>query len=245
MIGLIFFILGLIVGSFLNAVIYRLHKKTGFVKGRSKCPKCNKTLTVWELIPILSFMIQKGRCRQCQKKISWQYPAVELACGLLFLASYLFFGFEWRLLFTLIYVCFLIILFVYDLKYYLIPDTVVLPAILIALVGEIILGVPFTKIALGGIIGLGFFLIQYLLSRGKWIGGGDLRLGLFIGIALGWPNILVALFIAYMIGALAAVFLMMSKKKSWKDQVPLGTFLTIACAITIFFGEVIMSWYWY
>lgn len=245
MIGAMFFILGLLTGSFLNSVIFRLREKTGFVKGHSKCPGCGKILSARELIPLISFVIQKGRCRGCQKRISIQYPLVELASGLLFLASYLYFGLEWRLLLTLIYISFLMILFVYDLKYYFIPDVVVLPAILIALIGQIVLGVSFTKIALGGIIGLGFFLIQYILSKGKWIGGGDLRLGLLMGVMLGWSNILVALFIAYVVGAVFALYLVVFKKKTWKEKIPLGTFLTFACVITIFFGEAIINWYWY
>lgn len=245
MIGAIVFIFGLLTGSFLNSVIFRLHKKQGFVRGRSKCPECKKELSVIELIPLISFLIQAGKCRKCKKPISVQYPLVELASGLLFLACYLFYGLQPRLVLSLVYICFLIIIFVYDFKYSLIPDAVVLPAVATALIGEILIDPSFTRLVLGGIIGLGFFLVQYLVSRGKWIGAGDLRLGLFMGFALGWPSILAAILIAYVIGAFMAVALVAFKKKSWKDQIPLGTFLTAAAVITMFFGDVLVSWYWY
>ncbi len=135
LLNLFVFILGLCAGSFLNCVIYRLEKGKKMT-ARSYCPKCKKQLKWRDLVPVLSFLILKGKCRSCKKPISWQYPAVELATGLIFL---LIFNPELILntLYLLLISCFLVIIFVYDLKHYLIPDKVLFPAIVIALIYDL------------------------------------------------------------------------------------------------------------
>ena len=132
--GLFSFVLGTICGSFLNCVIYRLEVSKSFLKGRSYCPHCKHILSWQDLIPIFSFIFLKGKCRYCQKPISWQYPLVELATGILFIWTYLSYDrdLSMSLIFYLIFACFLIIIFVYDLKHYLIPDKVIYPAIVLA-----------------------------------------------------------------------------------------------------------------
>ena len=134
MLYVVFFILGLAVGSFLNCVIYRLEKKKSFIRGRSYCPHCKKTLSWFELIPLMSFILQKAKCLKCKKKISWQYPLVELATGILFVLCIWYFSPNFLLsTFYFLFSTFLIIIFVYDLKHYIIPDKVIYPAIIIAL----------------------------------------------------------------------------------------------------------------
>ncbi len=136
-----FFIFGLAVGSFLNSVIYRLEKKESIIKIRSHCPYCKKTLSWFELIPIMSFILQKGRCRKCHKQISWQYPLVELATGLLFVGLYVS-GFTFQdLVFWLFVISCLIVIFVYDLKHYIIPDEIIYPAILVAGIWYLVFGI--------------------------------------------------------------------------------------------------------
>ncbi|MBU1131360.1 prepilin peptidase [Patescibacteria group bacterium] len=242
------FIFGLIIGSFLNAVIYRLKSGENIVSERSKCPHCRHLLAVKDLVPVLSFIFLRAKCRYCHKKISWQYPLVELATALIFILGYLKYQNEFpvlnfQFLVFLVFSCFLIIIFVYDLKHYLIVDKVSLPAFFIALLINLLLGHPLFNLLLASILVAGFFFFQLVLSKGKWIGGGDVRLGLVMGAMLGWPQALIALFLAYISGSIIGLVLIMAKKKEWHSQIPFGTFLSAATLITLLFGQQILEWY--
>lgn len=246
--GLIIFILGLGVGSFLNVVILRVHAGKDFISGRSACPYCQKKLTPLDLIPVISFLFLRGRCRYCQKKISWQYPLMELATGMVFLLIYLSIDVQLipylpTLIFYLIAAGFLVVIFVYDLKYGLILDQISIPAIIFVFIGNLLLGRDYWDLLLGIAIGGGVFLLQWLVSKGKWIGGGDLRLGVFMGALLGWEKVLAALFFAYIIGAIWALGLLTMRKKQWNDSLPFGTFLTVATLISLLFGTALINWY--
>ncbi len=237
-------ILGLVVGSFLNAVIYRLHVKVSFMRGRSYCPSCKHDLSAKDLVPLFSFLFLRGKCRYCSKKISWQYPLVEFFTMVSFLTLYWQFGLSIDFFVYLIYTCFLVIIFVYDLKYYLILDKVSVSAIIVAFfLSYFVLEIGFVNLLISALIGGGFFLLQFVISKGKWIGGGDIRLGIVMGLMLGYPLILVALFIAYITGSVIGVALIAGKQKKWKSQVPFGTFLSIASYITFIVGEVIVDYY--
>ena len=269
------FIFGTIVGSFLNVVILRLHNKKSFLKGRSSCPNCKKQIAWYDNIPILSFIILKGRCRHCKAKISWQYPIIELVTGILFVIAFLvnfenlileaypnfqfsIFNFQFsNYIFSLIlnsqflillfrdwiFISFLIIIFVYDFRWYLILDKITFPAMGVALVINMFSNFSLVNILIGAIIGGSFFLIQFLWSQGKWIGGGDIRLGVLTGIMLGWKMFLIALFLAYVIGAIISIILLLFKKKKWKSQIPFGTFLSTATIIVLLWGKEIWEWY--
>lgn len=238
----IIFLFGLAVGSFLNCIIYRLKTGESFFKGRSYCPFCQHQLSWPDLIPVFSFLFLKGKCHYCQKKISLQYPLVELATGFLFVLCFLF-HVPW---FIFIIACFLIIIFVYDLKHYIIPDKIIYPAIGITLIATL-QGVPFGssnffawQSALGA---AGFFLAIVLLSRGHWMGVGDIKLGFLMGLILGFPNILVALFLAFLTGAIIGIGLIILGKKSLKSEVPFGPFLVIGTLVAMFWGPAIINWY--
>ncbi|MDP3244918.1 MAG: prepilin peptidase [bacterium] len=269
---IIIFILGLIVGSFLNAYIWRLKTGKSVWRGRSCCPKCGKTLVWYELIPLLSFIIQNGRCRGCKQKIDWQYPLVELVTGILFILSYWKLG-NWELIgnwkleignFTMYcyFIAVLIILFVYDLRYGLIPNKVVIPAIVVSfllniLLPELVEG-PSTHFVRSGnislmaggylllaiLIGAGFFAIQYYVSRGHWVGAGDIYFGALMGAMLGWPQVIVGLVVSYMLGGLVACLLLLFGKKKFGQTLPMGTFLAIGTIITLLWGRQILNWYW-
>lgn len=263
MLVIIVIILGLIVGSLLNAVIYRLRSGDKLVFCRSKCVHCQHSLGIRDLIPILSFILLKGRCRYCQKPISWQYPLVEFFTAIIFILGYFRFLHPYlsknslspiwsaemleqmpAFLIFLVFSSFLIIIFVYDLKYYLILDKVTLPALVLAFVANyLLLGFTLGNLFFASVIIAGFFLLQFIISKGKWIGGGDICLGLVMGVMLGWPNALVALFLAYLLGALVSIILLVSKQKRWGDQLPFGTFLSLATVITLLYGEAILKWY--
>ena len=255
----IIFLFGLIIGSFLNCLIWRLHKKES-IWGRSYCPKCGKQIAWYDNIPIFSFAFLQGKCRHCRKKISWQYPIVELITAILFVIAFIFnlpgpnilisqypniltSNFLLLTLKSWFIIAVMIIVFIYDLRWFLILDIITLPACAVMLILNLLLGFNLWNLVFSGIIGSSFFLLQFVISRGKWIGGGDIRLGLLMGLALGWPNIIVGLFIAYFMGAIIGLGLILAGKKKWGSQIPLGIFLSIATIITLFWGEQILNWY--
>jgi prepilin signal peptidase PulO-like enzyme (type II secretory pathway) len=198
----------------------------------------------------------KGKCRYCHKKISIQYPLVEIATALLFLLIFnqnLFFTF-----FLFIISCFFIIIFVYDLKHLIIPDKVIYPAIAIVLIfnfwnfignclpagkaGKLIIE-NFANNLIAAFIGAIFFLLIFLISRGKWIGFGDVKLGFLMGLFLGFPQIITGLFFAYLIGAIIGTGLILLKRKKMKSEVAFGPFLVLGTFIAFFWGNTIINWY--
>jgi len=247
------FLFGLAVGSFLNCLIYRLETGGSFLKGRSFCPHCKHVLNWQDLIPLLSFLILRGKCRYCQQKISWQYPLVELATGIIFLLVFLTYIHIniYTGVYLLIISCFLIVIFVYDLKHYIIPDKVIYPAIVLVFIYQLFgnwkleignlqpLLNPFSSALLASV----FFLAIVLVSQGRWMGIGDIKLAFLMGLLLGFPNILVALFSAFLIGAIIGIGLIISGKKTLKSEVPFGPFLVTGTFIALFWGQEIVNWY--
>lgn len=247
----IFFVFGLIVGSFLNCVIYRLEQNKSFLKGRSYCPHCRNELLWLDLIPVLSFLFLRGKCRYCQKSISLQYPLVEIATGILFLLFFLTVGANYATLYFLLISCFLIIIFVFDLKHYIIPDKVIYPAIIASGIWYLVSGIFlnfYTRYeilntiysAFGAAL---FFSAIVLVSRGRWMGIGDIKLAFLMGLILGWPNILAALFLAFFTGAVIGVGLIAANRKTLKSEVPFGPFLVAGTVVALFFGQNIIDWY--
>jgi len=247
--SLVIFLFGLIIGSFINCLIYRLKNKKS-LGGRSFCPKCKKQINWYDNIPLLSYFLLRAKCRWCREKISFQYPLVELITAILFLvvflATYNLQLTTYNLLLILrnwTFTAFLIIIFLYDLKYYLIPDKISLPAMVVALIFNIFLYNIFINYLLAALIAGGFFFLQFIISKGKWIGGGDIRLGLLIGLMLGWPNILVALIISYILGSIIGLGLIIAKRATMKSPVPLGTFLSIGAFVSLLWADKIIEWY--
>ena len=242
------FIFGLIIGSFLNMVIYRMHAKESF-SGRSHCTKCNKLIVWYDNIPVVSYLILSGSCRGCNKPISPYYPAVELAVAILFTLTFVALApiMEATAIVELVvmwaFISVLVVIFVYDLKWYLILDKVTLPAIVFAFLANLYLGVSWWSLLLAAIIGGGFFLLQFLVSKGRWIGGGDIRLGFLMGMMVGYPMILVALMLAYLIGTAVSLPLVFLGKRGMGDKIPFGTFLALSTVLTLLYGENIFTWY--
>lgn len=240
----ILFLLGVCLGSFLNALEWRLRHGVSLLDPRSRCPRCGHVLRWYHLVPLVSYIWLDGRCAFCKSKISWQYPLVELLMGIIFaLLS------QWTTVYSqfLWYAgaaFFLTFIFIYDLKYREIPDQITIPAILYAFVLAVLFYmITPVNMLFGVVVGGGIFLLQYVVSKGRWIGGGDIRLGLYMGVLLGWPNILLALLLAYVGGAALSLVLLVQKKKTMKSEIAFGTFLTGATIFTMFFGSNIVSWY--
>ncbi len=237
-------IIGLCIGSFINALVWRVaHAKT--LGGRSMCVHCKKQLRNIDLIPVVSFFILKGKCRFCQKKISWQYPIVEIITAVAFVFVTTqdigpgMIHFQWIIL-TL-----LITLFVVDFQYGILPDVLTLPAIATVVVLRLVMEPPLSVVGvdmiLGGLTGFSFFALQWIISRGKWIGDGDIRFGVLMGVLLGFPGVLLALLLSYSIGSFFAMGLLATHKRQWESRIALGPFLVIGTLITYYGGERILS----
>ena len=244
------FVFGLILGSFLNAVIYRLSVSASAFSGRSRCPHCKHVLHSIDLVPLVSFLFLRGQCRFCGKKISWQYPLIEATTASLLVLIFFRFNSQvagiqnWFDVATVtLFTAYLIVIFTYDFLHYLILDKVVLPAIVIAFVLNTVRGVSWTSMVLGALVCGGFFALQYAVSRGRWIGGGDIRLGVLMGTMLAWPLSAVALFFAYISGAVVGLFLIMFGRKTLGSKIPFGTFLSVATYVTLLYGSDALNWY--
>lgn len=291
-VAILIFLFGAAVGSFLNVVVLRLGVSP--ISGRSRCPHCGKTLEWFELIPLISFFLQKGRCRACGARLSLQYPLVEFLSGAMFLLVI------WRLVWdspvgisaevflagAVLWIWPLVVLWwyygsvllaisVYDVRHYIIPDALLLPAIAVGAVGAAYLkglelaqpalfpatgivfsgadaailgGVPFGAVgsAIAGVLtAAGFLGALHLFSAGRAMGLGDVKLGVFMGLALGWPDTLVALFIAFVVGMLWGLTAMVAGKRSLRGYLPFGPFLAFGVVAAMLFGDIVMRFYFY
>lgn len=247
MVSVLVFLFGIAIGSFVNAWVYRTHTGLPLVIARSQCTRCQMHLKWYDNIPLLSFVWLRGKCRYCRKPISVQYPLVELWMGCMFLLAYLWYPPLFMLGTTYYWFLFVMLtfIFLYDLRYGLILDRITLPTVCIVLLYHFYRG-PFMigeMIWIGGLVGAGFFLLQYVISRGKWVGGGDIRLGLLMGVILGWQALLVALLLAYVGGSLISLGLLWKKKVTMKSAMPFGVFLVPATIVSLFYGQEIFMWY--
>jgi len=242
--SLFFFILGTIVGSFLNCLIFRLENKESFLKGRSFCLSCKNILNWKDLIPILSFVFLKGKCRYCGKKISLQYPLVEFFTGLIFALFFYFLNFDnfFLLLFYFLISSLLILVFVFDLKHYLIPDEILNFLIFLAFFYFLFHFSSFKNLFLSLFPSL-FFLGLILISKEKWMGWGDFKFSIFMGLFLDWPQVLIALILSIFGGGLVGIVLIFLKKKTLKSQLPFASFLVLATFLTLFFGQSLIDFY--
>jgi len=249
---LLAFIVGLIFGSFLNVIIYRLKTPPGrglfglSWKDRSHCPQCQTQLKWHDLIPLLSFIFLRGRCRYCHKKISWQYPIVELLSGLIWVLIPLDKGGLWGVLNFAYYIFIfsaLLIIAVYDFKWKIIPNRIVYPAIAVALVYNVF-NTPLDKGGLWGVlltaaVAFSFFFSIYYFSDGKAMGLGDAKLAILVGLFLGPIATFAALTLAFVIGAVFGIILIALGKKTLKSQVAFGPFLAVGATIAFFFSSLI------
>lgn len=253
--AILIFVFGAAIGSFLNVVILRLPNEQTLA-GRSKCPNCGKVLSFWELWPLVSFIWLKGKCAGCGKKISWRYPAVEAVAALFFLFAWWQINpqalTEWVLVLELwVLAAFCIAVFIIDFEHYLILDSVVFPLagifILINFFLDLLYRHSSFSISLSGFVGaligvLPFYLI-WKLSKGRLMGFGDVKLMLPLGLVLGWPKVLVALFLAVFLGSIVGIALLMADKKTLKSPLPFGCFLALGALVAQVYGQNIISWY--
>jgi prepilin signal peptidase PulO-like enzyme (type II secretory pathway) len=245
---------GLFIGSFLNVVIYRVHSGKDFVKGRSQCPHCKHQLSALDLLPVVSWLALRGRCRYCKAPISIQYPSVELLTGAVFALLYASLhpqnavGLLEFLLWLYIFSSF-IVLSVYDVRWYLLPDKVLLPLMIPAVMLLLLYGffthslqVIVGPVAAGLFFGGAFYALA-VVSQGKWMGGGDIKLAFVMGLLLGLQKTTLAMFIAFNVAAVFGLALMAIKKLTRSRLIPFGPFLMISTLISLIYGSQLINWY--
>lgn len=267
-------VFGLVLGSFTNAFVWRLREQSlpaarreskgkakkkdlSISKGRSMCVHCGHTLRAVDLIPVLSWLSLKGKCRYCKKSISWQYPAVELAMAMLFVASYVFWPHDLThvtekaaLGVWLVSLIGFMALFVYDLRWMLLPNKIIFPMYGLAIIYVVLRTVAtsdvqtITSAALGVVVGGGIFYVLFQISSGRWIGGGDVKLGFLFGALVGGPvEAALVLFGASLAGSLITVPLTISGKMTAKTRIPFGPLLIAATVFVVLFGPEVIDWY--
>jgi prepilin signal peptidase PulO-like enzyme (type II secretory pathway) len=252
---LVFGLLGLLFGSAINAMVWRLKVERSWVRGRSECPDCGHVLAPKDLIPVFSYVYLGGKCRYCRAPIK-DHPSVEIVTAVAFAvtAAALLSGpltvSDWvNLVFWLVMLVMLLVLAVFDKRWMLLPDKVMLPLILVAFAASLTQAVmersPGLLIdRLGAAVAAGgvFYSIVFF-SKGKAMGGGDIKLAFAMGLILGLQNTAVALLIAFNVAAIAGITMIVVKKRSRKDLIPFGPFLVGATIVAYLFGDRIVDWY--
>lgn len=249
MVFIIFFILGLFIASFLNVLVDRLPREESVIRGRSHCEKCKKELVWYDLIPLLSFIFLKGKCRYCKAKLSFYYPIIELTTGIMFALVFYSFGImnhELKIMdlgYYLFLICSLIVIFFADLKYGIIPDKIVFPTIVVSFIYLFLIHNSLFLIHFLSAIGASlFFLFLFLITKGRGMGFGDVKFAFLMGLILGFPNIVVSLYIAFLTGAIVGVILIIwRKKRMFGASIPFGPFLAIGTFSAIFWGGIIFQ----
>jgi leader peptidase (prepilin peptidase)/N-methyltransferase len=239
----IFFLLGLAVGSFLNVCIDRLPAGRSVLRRSSHCERCEHPLGPLDLVPVASYLALRGRCRYCSAPISLRLPLVELLTGLLFGFLAWWYGPGAQLAFGLLYVSLMVAIFFIDLEHQLILDVVVYVGVLATLAGSFFWPqVGVWSALLGGLAGALTLAAPYVASRGG-MGFGDVKLAGFMGLMLGFPLVFVSLLLGVVAGGLVAIFLLAFRLKGRKDAVPFGPFLAAAAVATLVWGRQLWAWY--
>ncbi len=242
---MIVLIAGLLVGSFLNVLIARFYVLETIVTTRSHCPSCKKQISWHDLIPILSFVLLTARCRYCKERISWQYPIIEALTACLALLIYWTFGLTGYAIGLFMVFSLLLVITVIDINHHLIPDEYALTAVLLAFLITFLPSSPqsLEHIAWGALVGGGFLAAIVLVSKERWMGMGDISLGLILGLLVGVSGSLVGLMFAFVVGAVVSLLLIATRAKSLKDAVPFGPFLIFGTLVSTFWGTGIVNWY--
>jgi len=239
--------LGLAIGSFLNVVVHRLPRHESLVSPGSRCPSCGYALRAADNIPVLSYVVLRGRCRQCRIRISARYPLVELATAVLFVLHYFVFGWTPLLAIRLLFVASMVALFAIDLEHRLLPDAITLPGVVIGLVASVVLPPGFRDALIGVVAGGGVLWAigeaYYRYSGEEGMGGGDVKMLAMIGAFLGWQQVMFTLVFSSIAGSVIGLIVIAIKRGGMKYALPFGTFLSIAAVVASLYGEQIVRWY--
>jgi leader peptidase (prepilin peptidase)/N-methyltransferase len=245
---LVVFVLGACVGSFLNVCIHRLPHGQSVIRPPSRCPACRTPIRAADNIPVVSYLLLRGRCRACRAPIAGRYPIIELATALTALATFAAYGWSLSLAVSFAFLCALIVVSVIDLDHQIIPDAISLPGILIGFLLSLLPGAPspvesLAGLLLGGGILWGVAEGYYRLTGREGMGGGDVKLLAMIGAFLGWRAIPVTLMIGSLVGSLVGAALILLRGRDARNPIPFGPFLAAGAACAVFFGDALIAWY--
>ncbi len=246
---IIIFLAGSAFGSFVNAWVWRTRENISISRSRSMCPDCRYQIKWYDNVPVFSYLTLLGKCRNCKCRINKNYPIVEIWMGLAFLGISIYhkpmaWSMNPEMIRDWMLIVFLTFIFLYDLYYReILTFTTVTLSIFLFVISIGFGWHSWDSMLLGILVGAGFFFLMYILSKGTWIGGGDVRYGILMGTILGWPLVLVALILAYVLGAIFSVIQIILKKKTWKGETAFGTYLVLGTIITMFWGKNILDWY--
>jgi leader peptidase (prepilin peptidase)/N-methyltransferase len=239
---LIFIITGLAVGSFLEVVIYRVPRKLSIVRPASFCPNCKKKIAFYDNIPVLSYIILRGRCRYCKSKIPVKSLLVEIITSLLFLANYIIFGLSINTAIGIIFCCALIAVSFIDIEFKIIPNVIVLPLTVVGLALNIASDPSNWWMPLAFSVGAFVFMLIIHLISPRGMGMGDVKLSLMAGAFL-VRNVVSGLFLGFLLGSLYGLSLIIIKRKKLKQAIPFGPFISLGSIISLFWGNYILKWY--
>lgn len=246
---IIIFIFGMCIGSFVNVCIYRLPASKSIIEPlRSICPNCGSIIRFYDNIPVLSYLLLKGQCRCCNKPISYRYPLVELISGAFALCTFLKFGPTPEAFVYFSFITALLVITFIDINHKIIPDIITIPGIPAGFLASFaIQSITYKESLLGLLAGGGSLLlvwwIYYLIKKTEGIGGGDIKLMAMIGAITGWQGVIFTIFVSSLVGTLVGITIILRTKKGIKIAVPFGPFLSIGATTYIFFGPVLISWY--
>ena len=245
---IIIFILGLVIGSFSNVCIYRIPKNESIVFPASHCTSCQTPIKAMDNIPLLSYFLLKGKCRNCGENISIRYPIVEFLTGVVYLLIYFIYGWSLQTLVYIILSSALIIISFIDLDEQIIPDEISLPGMVLGfLISFFVPYISYFNSLLGILTGGGIIFLIALaglaIFKKEAMGGGDVKLAAMIGAFIGWRYITLSLFIGFFIGAVTGILLILSKVKNKDDIIPFGPFIVLGSILTILWGKNLLSWY--
>ncbi|MBZ4665941.1 A24 family peptidase [Mahella sp.] len=242
------FLLGVVIGSFLNVCIYRVPKGLSIAYPPSYCPKCGQRIKPYDLIPIASYIILGGKCRHCKEPISIRYPIVEMLTGAAFVISALVYGYSMQLVYSLVLISSLLVISFVDIDEGIILDAALIPIMAVGVIAVAIdPSVAWQFAALGALAGAGtigaIYILSLIILKKEGMGIGDIKLMAVVGLLLGWQRTLLAFFIAIYIGAIAGIIMIALKKKDMASEIPFGPFLSIGTAISWWFGCQFINWY--
>jgi len=240
--------LGLVIGSFLNVCIYRLQIKKSISKPRSHCPSCKHQLKPWENIPVLSYVFLRGKCSNCNIKISLRYPLIEILTAVVYVVIYNYFALSIETVLLMVFFSLVIVITFIDIDVQLIYNNLLIVSLLPIIVFIIFdSSLPYLNHIAGAILlGLFFYLIGYigkLIYKVDSMGMGDVKYAAVIGLLLGWEKGILVFVVAFVSAAIIIVFMSLYKKVSGKQRIPFGPFLSIGCFVAFFWGNNILSWY--
>ncbi|MER2105717.1 MAG: prepilin peptidase [Solibacillus sp.] len=239
----LFFVLGAVLGSFYNVVGLRIPEKQSIVLPPSHCPQCKRRLTALDLVPIFSYILLKGKCRGCQKRISPLYMVMELVTALLFSLAYVQLGLTAELIVALLFISLLVIINISDIAYMLIPNKILLFFLPLLVMARIFSPLePWWDSIVGAVVGFGLLLGIAVVSKGG-MGGGDIKLFLLIGLVLGTIKTLVTLFLASIIGLMIGIVVLKVRGQGRKTPIPFGPSIVIAAVISYFYGDMLIQLY--